>query len=378
MSSTSFPPLEEIDRNFKGTFASPDLEWIDAFDSRLAIRGLAWVQEGDRSFRRVPERAVPSLSDAVQHLSRCPAGGFIAFRTNANEIAVRMANSDSTGMSHMPMTGIAGAELFIWEHDAWIPLAVAVPPATNPAFERRLVTDMGNAMREYRLYLPLYKPLQALCIGVTPGSKVEPVYPTRKPIVFYGTSISQGGCANTTGSDYVATVGRMMGYDALNFGFSGSGRGEPEVAQLLAEIDATMFVLGYSANCEPERLEATLPDFVRILRERHPVTPIVILSSISFTNARWDRALRQKQIARRDFQMKYYLEAKARGDLNLHFIDGEGLLPSGLNGTQVDGIHPTSAGFVMMAQNLVPQLQMILTWAPQTDCAAPLERAAHG
>ena len=376
MTQSSFPPLDEIDRNFKGITASPDLEWIDAFDPRLAIRGLAWAQE-NRSFRRVPERVADSLSSAVQHLSRCPAGGFVAFRTNADEIAVRMANSDTSAMSHMPLTGIAGAELFILEHGAWIPLAVAVPPLANPVFERRLVIGMGSRLREYRLYLPLYQPLQALSIGVSPGAVVEPVPSTRKPIVFYGTSIAQGGCASTTGSDYVATVGRMMGYDALNFGFSGSGKGEPEVAQLISEIDAALFVIDYAANVEPGELQATLPAFHRILRERHPLTPIVILSSISFTNARWNRELRLQQLARRDYMMKYYVEARERGDLNLHFIDGEGLLPSGIDGTYVDGIHPTSAGFQRIAQNLVPQLQMILTWAPQANPAEVLTRATE-
>lgn len=374
MNPSPFESIEKIDRNFRSDLGSPDLEWIDAFDPRVAIRGLGWVHE-NRSFRRVPERVVPTLSAAVQQLSRCPSGGFIAFRTNADEIAVRMAVSDCKAMSHMPLAGSAGAELYLRENQAWIPVGTAYPGADNPVFERRLVLGMGNHLREYRLYLPLYKPLEALAIGVTPGARVEPVLSTRKPIVFYGTSITQGGCANTAGADYVSAIGRLMDYDTYNLGFSGNGKGEPEMARLIAEVDAAMFVIAYSTNCEVAELQATLPEFVRIIRKRHPLTPIVLQSGVAFSATRWNQTLRLKNLTRRDLIIRYYIEARDRGDLNLYFIDGEGLLPPSISGTTVDGLHPTNAGFTLMTQQYVPQLNMILAWEPRASADEPLRLA---
>ncbi len=364
MSDSAFSRIEQIDRNFaQASDAGDGLEWLDAFDPRLTLRGLGWPTEAYalRSFRRAPERAVHTLSESVQYLTRCPASVFLSFSTDASDLSVRVCNQNTDSMNHMPPVGSAGVELYIRDGHQWIPAAVAIPPKDNRMFERPLVQKLPHQMREYRLYLPLYNWLEELHLGFSANATILPSpAPTHKPILFYGTSITQGGCANTAGSDFVSILGRILNIDTINFGFSGSGRGEPEVAQLIREVDASLFVLDYAANCEPERLRDTLPPFVRILREAHPHTPIVLLSAPGFNKGEWDSNFRATCTGRRDNTLRFYIQRKDEGDQNIHFIDGEGLLPAGLTGTYVDGVHPTSAGFIMMAERLAPQLGVIL------------------
>jgi len=59
---------------------------------------------------------------------------------------------------------------------------------------------------EYMLYLPLYDGLENLEIGVKStaiiGNPLVDSPRREKPVVFYGTSITQGGCASRAGMAY--------------------------------------------------------------------------------------------------------------------------------------------------------------------------------
>ena len=368
--------IQEIDRNFAVEHLDENgIRWIDAFSPEVALRGLAWLEENraTRSFRRCPERAACTLSEAVQSLTHCPSSAFVAFRTDSAVISVHMRNAACPAMAHMPGSGCAGAELYVREGTRWVPIAVAIPDGQTADFRRELVKGNWREMREYRLYLPLYMRLNELAVGIEAGAAIAPLPAPegQKPIFFYGTSITQGGCASTAGSDYVSIVGRLLENEVVNFGFSGSGKGEPEVARLIREIDAAMFVLDYAANATPELLAQTLPPFVRILREAHPTTPIILMGPIGK-----DRSLRDSDYdkildGRRDVTMDFYLRAKAAGDREIYFIDGFGLVQPGISGLYCDGVHPTSAGFAQIAERLAPHLTAIGLWRRLRASAAP-------
>jgi lysophospholipase L1-like esterase len=364
MSKSEPSKIEKIDRNFAASTNTGDgLIWLDAFDPLLSFRGHGWKEEAiaARSFRRAPDRAAPTLSESVQYLTRCPASVFLSFYTDTKELSVQARNNSTDCMNHMPRTGSAGVELYVRDGQQWVALATSIPPPDKAEYKQPLLTNQPRMMREFRLYLPLYMWLEELSIGFSADAQIKPCpAPQQKPVFFYGTSITQGGCANTAGSDFVSILGRMLDTDTINFGFSGSGKGEPEVAQLIREVDASMFVLDYAANCTPELLRDTLPPFVDILREAHPETPIVIMGPLGLNKSDHDATFRKTCEGRRDVSMRFYLQRKDAGDNNIHFIDGEGLLPIGAVASYVDGVHPTSTGFVMIAERLFPQLKLIL------------------
>lgn len=355
--------LEQLDKHFQREVGKKPLRWLDAFDLSLALRGLAWVSENRRGkhFRRLPNRSDKYLTEGVRHFSHCPAGVFLSFFTNAADISVRMSVEDFEQMHHMPATGMAGAELYFRAGETWHPVAMARPSLSMNAFECSLIKNASRQQREFRLYLPLYKKVNSLALGVEPGAIIKPAPAQKgnKPILFYGTSITQGGCANTPGSNYVSSIGRILDTEVINLGFSGNGKGEPALARLMREIDAEIFVLDFIANAEIETLDTVLPEFIKLLRARHRHTPIALLGCPAFDLSLLSAKVYATLDRKRDITLRTYLNAKSAGDRNLHFIDGNSLLPAGVTGSYVDGVHPTSHGFAIIAERLAPQLHAI-------------------
>jgi len=356
--------LEQLDRNFQSNAGKASVRWIDAFDKRLAVHGLGWLRENrrDKHFRRLPDRAAASLSEAVQLLSHCPASVFLSFFTNSPDLSVRLTLADTAQRPHMAPTGAAGAELYFRDGHQWHAAATLKPSLSEKQTIQGLLEGAPKERREYRLYLPLYQRVENIAIGIPPGFKVEPSPAAQRPLFFYGTSITQGGCANTPGSDFVSLLGRRLDTEVINFGFSGNGKGEPEIARLIREVDAEAFVLDYLANVGPELLQSTLPEFVALLREKHPQTPIILIGNVPYNQTLWKADIYAQLERKREVLMEFYLERKRAGDADLHFIDGHGLLPIGESGVYVDGVHPTSYGFALMAERLAPQLSRILLW----------------
>ena len=208
-------------------------------------------------------------------------------------------------------------------------------------------------------------------IGVSRQSNISATpTPKEKPLFFYGTSITQGGCANTAASDYVSTIGRLLDTEVINFGFSGSGRGEPSVARLIAEVDAQMFVLDHLANAPLEDLCERLANFVSILRASHPLTPILILGMPGYNKLIWNKQTQGIIQNKSQIALNIYSYVRSKGDNNIHFIDGRELLPPGIIGAYVDGVHPTSHGFAIIAERLAPRLRTILKKTDLNICNA--------
>lgn len=357
--------IESLDRNFAAqkTVDPGGLKWRSATDRQLTVRGLAWFKANTGRFSRLPLRAEKIVREPVWQLAQCPAGGRVCFRSDTTAMSVRLTNADTGFMPHMPMSGSNGCILYAGNDGVLQPWATATPEPQAATFERQLFKDVPRKMREFCLYLPLYKALEKLEIGLPAGARLLLPSPPAlaKPVVVYGTSITQGGCANTAGSDFVSVVGRHLNLDVVNLGFSGNGRGEPEMAELISEIDASLFVLDYAANTNAQEFEATLPRFVEILRRDHPQTPILLMTNVCFSQYGFNPGHSEVLDARRDFAMEFYAQRRRRcGDRNFHLVDGFGLLPFGVDGAFVDGVHPTDHGFMLMAERLAPAIAQIL------------------
>ena len=360
--------IEELDENLKSAeVAAPaELQWIDAASPRFAKRGLAWFEENrataDATWSRLPARAEKLVREAVWQLAQSPASGHLAFRTDSTRIAVRAKSASLDSMPHMPISGSRGVQLYSGSAHRMKPVATAIPAHDDLQFERMMIEKLTPQLREFRLYLPLYCGLEKLELGLEKASEILAPSPAAvvKPVVFYGTSITQGGCASAPGHDFVSQIGRLLNIETVNLGFSGNGKGEVEVARLLGEIDASLFVLDYAANVDEALLRKTLPRFVDALRAARPDVPILIMSNVCFSQYFVSAAARSSLESRRDAMMNFYVSRRKRGDRNIHFVDGFGLLPFGTDAAYVDGVHPTDHGFSLMAQRLAPVVEQIL------------------
>ncbi|MNI19594.1 hypothetical protein D3C73_730340 [compost metagenome] len=218
-------------------------------------------------------------------------------------------------------------------------------------------------IRNITLNFPLYQGVEEVWIGVDHGSQVTPpsAYENDKKIILYGTSITQGGCATRPGMAYPNIISRRINQEFINMGFSGSGRGEPELAHILAEIaDPACLILDYEANCgSVESLQETLPEFIRIYRDQHPLVPILVVSQIVYAEEAFHNSL--LRLSRKQVQIDTVERYRQAGDNHIHFFDGSLLLGEHAHECTVDGVHPTDLGFLNMANGLTATIRSLLS-----------------
>lgn len=321
------------------------------------VNGLAWLSEEAPVLRRLPARLKGSFRDPVWDLAQSPSGGRIRFRTDSTRLAIAAQNPNASTMHHMTSVGQNGFDLYVdgeYRNSAW--------PDAQGKIEKEWALGQGHCMREVTLYLPLYKPVTIHGLCVDPGASVEA--PSRfglpDPVVFYGSSITQGGCAENPGLSAAAIVSRWLNVDFVNLGFSGNGLGEPAVAEAMAEIKAAAFVLDYWANPSLEVYRDTLPGFVDALRRRHPRTPILVTSPFWFPAEATSEDLHSKQEAKRRFAREFVAARRRAGDRRITFVDGLQMLSRSQASGLVDGVHPNSLGFQDCAKGLEPHLRKAL------------------
>jgi hypothetical protein len=321
--------------------------WYDCKD--LVVEGKGWTNT--RAFYdRLPAKAEGVVTPSVWGLSHHSAGMCVPFSTDAPSIQVRWTLiNDRLSMPHMPATGVSGVDLYSKDPSGrWQFVANGRPAAaTNTA---RFTPPAGQPCL---LYLPLYNGVTSVEIGVARQytlAGADAARTGRKPIVFYGTSITHGGCASRPGMAFPAIVGRRLNTPVINLGFSGSGRMEPAMADLLAELDPSVYVLDCLWNMTPDLVSTRIEPFVKTLRAARPDTPILLAEDCSVRNVcptekgRILRAIHEK--------------LTAEGVKNLHFLASEGMLGDDTEGT-VDGCHPNDLGMMRQAEVFTSALSAI-------------------
>jgi len=326
--------------------------WYDCKD--LLIEGKGWT-DTQSFYDRLPAKAEKLVREPVWGLSHNSAGICARFNTDAKSIQVRWTvTSENLAMGHMPATGVSGIDLYAKEKDGkwWF----------KPSHKNRIKATTNTATfdlpgdEEYMLYLPLYNGVKSIEIGIDKENTISKpdLVKCQKPIVFYGTSITQGGCASRPGMATPAIVGRRLGIPIINLGFSGSARMEPEVADLLAELDPEIYVIDalWNMNQGDDADKAKRADtLVRKLRAAHPTTPIVLVEDSSYRNI----TPTPKGLVLR----AAYEELVRQGVENLYFLPNESMLGEDGEGT-VDGCHFTDLGMMRQAEVFIKILTPIL------------------
>lgn len=345
--------IHTLDENMRTADVDANgIRWCSSDDTRFRIAGLAWYGS-EKRLRRMPMSPLQAIPSAVSALSDCPAGAQLQFSTDSARIALRVTLAAPAGMDHMPQTGQCGFDCYIGEVGSMRFAGVTRSPYGAVQYEVPVFTTKMRTQRRITLNFPLYQGVKSVSVGIEDRASLAAPQPfsLEGRIIVYGTSITQGGCAARPGMCYTNILSRQIDAEFINLGFSGNGRGERDVADVIAQIERPrMFVLDYEANCvSTELFRATLPVFIDTLRAAHPQTPIVLISRIRYANENVDGAAdREERLA---FQ-RSLVEERRRGDPNIHFIDGSRLLGDDFDACTVDGVHPTDLGFQRMAEGI--------------------------
>lgn len=356
--------IAEIDSNLRleTSLSEPDIVWADAATAPVRLYGAAARSDGP--YRRLPVEVAQRVNPGVAWLYRHTAGIRLRFATDSPYLALKAEWGDKGGgleqMSHMALSGSAGFDLYAVRNGQQRFAGAALPPV-NAADGFEWLFRLPAGQWEYILNFPLYNGVERLYLGVKAGSRLAPgeeTYRAVPPVVFYGSSITQGGCAARPGNAYEARLSRLLNVDFINLGFSGNARGETAMAEYIRALPMSVFVCDYDHNAvSPAALRETHHAFYETVRQAQPTVPYVMVSRPNRTED-LDTRRRLAVIA------ESYAAGIAAGDQNLYLVAGNGFFPGDTaDDCTVDGCHPTDLGFYFMAQGLAPLLERLLAAA---------------
>jgi hypothetical protein len=345
--------IEDIDPNFKSECVNGrDLAFHDVRRFPFGLSGFPWFSR-EGLFCRLPKDSIEKM-DKIRGGAWHTAGGMVRFRSDSDAIAVKVRLRSAGDMSHMPRTGSAGVDLYRGAGADRDFVSVAFPPAGSTQYTVLLVRDEQGGMRDWSLNFPLYNGVESMHLGVDAESTLAPPDPfsCRKPIVFYGSSITQGGCASRPGTAFAHLLCHWLDAAQVNLGFSGCGMLEPIMAELIAGLDMSALVID-TTNTSLEQKQARYEPFFREIRERRPDLPVVL-------GCRADYKHIAQHAARRQIVMDTFGKAEQRGDKRTFFADIEKAFGKHYQWCTVDGGHPNDLGFMHIAETYYPVLKRAL------------------
>lgn len=319
-------------------------------------------EETNERYERLPSRLEGVSRGPVWYLGRNSAGLYIRFRSNSTSIYARWESTFNNSMTHMTDTGTKGLDLYALVDGEWRHVCSAQPQGKKS--EREIISNMDPVEREYMLYLSLYDGVMSLEIGVDEGAFIgHPAVdrPSReKPVVMYGTSILQGGCANRPGMAHTNIIGRRLDREVINLGFSGNALLDIEIAELMASVaDPGLYVLDYVPNASAEAIDKVGEDFFRIIRNAHPDVPVIFIEDVIFPTTQFDNRLLEEVTTKNAAQKRLYDRLKKSGEKKIYYISAKGMIGDDGEAT-VDGIHFTDLGAMRYVDHVLPVMKKAL------------------
>ncbi len=358
--------ISSIDKNLAvpASISDVDLSMYSVLKAPFSIYGCYRPYEMG-CFMRMPDEITAPIGESFVTLGHCSAGARVRFSTTSRHIAIRATYDHIYHCPHMPLTGSAGFDLYLDDPQTGISryIRTFVPPVDvkeQGGYESVLKFN-DEKLRHLTIHFPGYSAVKELWVGISPNAELGEGAPYRNvpPIVYYGSSITQSGCASRPGNSYENVISRNLGIDHLNLGFSGNGLGEASVARYIAKLPMTAFVYDYDHNAPDwEYLQKTHMDFYRIIREENPDLPIIMISKPDFrAPTGYNQSIKRRRVI-----LDTYHYAREQGDENAYFIDGSSFF-RGYHSemTTVDGCHPNDLGFALMAEAIESELRVALT-----------------
>ena len=351
--------IGEIDKNLAvpGTIQGENLNFYNVRYDPFAIYGLLPGREGE-PFRRLPLEVAEKTSPGVRALHTNTSGGRVRFKTDSSRIAIRAVMPNKCLMAHMPFLGSSGFDLYVTEGGTYLYKGSFMPPVNREGSYESLINLETREMRDITINFPLYDGVNELYIGLEPDAALKEggTYRPEQPIIYYGSSITQGGCASRPGNNYTSLVSHVLGRDFECFGFSGGAHGEVPMAEYIAARPMSAFVLDYDHNdcSDREALSERHERFYKMIRAAHPDIPIIIMSAPYAARTFFQGTVKNSL----PIVKKTYLNAKERGE-RVYFINGSEMFTEFPDAALTDRVHPNTFGFVMMAKAVLNVFKQI-------------------
>ncbi len=341
------------------------IKWSNPLDQPFpVIRGRAWHNEQQGTYARLPLKAKNLVNKAVWNLSQQSAGLSIAFYSNSPEIKIKYTVTGGRSMAHMPATGVSGVDLYATDRNGrsrWCAAKYSLGDTLVYTYDGLTYEDASNKGYEYTLFLPLYNSVSFLEIGVKDNASISfiPVS-EEKPLVVYGTSIAQGACASRPGMAWINIINRTMEHPVVNLGFSGSGKLEKELFELLAETDAKLYIIDCMPNMISPADTAVIAERIltgiKTLRTRNQAPVLLVEHSGYMNEYTSDRAEASYKASNRQLRKAYNTLMQQEPDIYYLTKEEIGLSMDAM----VEGVHPSDLGMQQYADSYVKKIREIL------------------
>lgn len=321
---------------------------------------LGRMSANNKNYQRIDSTDVISLPPAVQKYAKFSAGMNIIFQTNSKSIRVHWKLARLNSLWNMTSVAVNGLDLYGWNGKTWQYISSARPTSTDNNV--LLVENMNGEMRSYRMFLPIYAEITELEIGVQKEASLLPanqtLLPTKK-VAIYGSSITQGIAASRPGMTYPSILARKLNIDFINLGFSGSGKMELEIADVLAKIPAEIYIMDCVPNTLPDQVKERAYPLIARLRKLKPNVPIIMVESVKREISNWNSMMGERIKGQNGEYKKTYNRLIAEGMKDLYYISAENLMGTDHDAT-VDGTHLTDLGFMRISETIGKQLKQIM------------------
>ena len=311
-------------------------EWYDG--TKLWLEGKAFA-ETLKPYDRLPAAAEKTVGKGVWELSRCASGMVLRFRTDSQGFRVRWrVKNDRLDGGNISSCGRSGIDVYRYSPSGSRFLKAGLLDSPTGVVD---VPVWTTGLVDYLVNLPSYNPLVSIEVGFRRGAKVEP--PAKrasgvvKPVVFYGTSITQGASASRPGLGYVNLIGRQLDVPVVNLGFSGNGNMGGDIGEYLAKIDASCYVIDTLWNMPRPLVQEKYEKFVAALKAKRPGVPIVLVG--------------QANVYNQTPEPKDAIVRTVAEKLDLPFVDAKELFVNDSEGS-IDGCHPNDYGMMCIARGV--------------------------
>jgi lysophospholipase L1-like esterase len=322
--------------------------------------------------RRLPNWAASRIEDAFLAFDiEATAGVRLAFRTESSSLALTL-NCQSLQLDDLELGAAVDLVVdgrFVARREVGAGGRVRFDEALKPTSTRgedSVVTfvDLGTADKSIELWLPHTATTEVVVLETDAPVRAPAV--DHRPIwIHYGSSISH--CLEAPGptATWPARASMLTNHNLIDLGFAGQAVLDPVVSRAIRETPADFISLKLGINIVGGSLmrERTfgpaVEGFIDTIREGHPTTPIQIISAIACPRLEWDVPNGELSLARSREILAAIAARRKRDGESVSYLDGRELLSEDEADDLPDGLHPSPAAYLRMADRyarMVPRI----------------------
>lgn len=316
------------------------------------VRGAVSIERVETGIRpwRLPFREKQLYFPVLVERAACQSGVRISFESDTVRASIGAAPRPDKDLK---FDAVVAGDI----------VETAVLPAGSDTveFER-----LPRGRKQVEIYLPQSDPIELRSLRIDEGAFIEPVRSQRPRWIAYGSSITECGAAESPASTWPAIVARQRNWDLTCLGYAGQCHLDPMIARVIRDLPAEVISLCLGINVQGHgslnlrTFRAAAVGMVSIIREKHPDTPMLIMSPIyspdreSTPNA----AGMTLEIMREELLEAVRL-MRDMGDRNLHYIDGLQVMGPEFLSYLPDRLHPDAQGYKIMGERVLEQFESV-------------------